>query len=221
LAHQPPQLQDPPPGGYGEHVWQRHEGRVVSDEPYCFVLMPIGPHRDDGRGDTIDFDRIYTTIVRPAVEEAGLRPLRDDDLGSGGLVQKFAFEALLACDFVLADLTTPNPNVMYELGIRHAARPSGTLAMTARAEALPFAVHSLRCLRYELDQTNVVLRREARRFRAALAGELRAMQERGPLVDSPVFQLVPEWHAVAPLDAAADLPGQSRRTAFAQAHRAV
>jgi hypothetical protein len=192
----------------------------VPDEPYCFVLMPIGPHRDDGRGNAIDFDRLYRTVVRPAVEEAGLRPFRDDDLGSGGLVQKFAFEALLMCDFVLADLTTPNPNVMYELGIRHAARPSGTLAMTARADAMPFAVHSLRSLRYELDAANLLPRREARRFRAALAGELRAMREGGPPVDSPVFQLVPEWHTVPPVGAAADLPGL-RGKALARAHRAV
>jgi hypothetical protein len=165
----------------------------VPEEPNCFVLMPIGDRRRDGHGDVIDFDRIYRTALRPAIVDAGMRPLRDDDVGSGGLVQTLAFEALLLSEFVVADLTTPNPNVLYELGIRHAARPSGTIAVTARPTELPFAVHGLRCVRYELDGANRLSRGEGRRLRAALVRELRIARESRAVVDSPVFQLLPGW----------------------------
>jgi hypothetical protein len=167
--------------------------------PDCFVLMPIGCH-PDAQGRPIDFDRIYCRALRPAIVAAGLRPVRDDDAGAGGLVQALTFEALLRCDYAVAELTTPNPNVLYELGIRHAARPWGTLAVTARPAELPFAVHALRCIRYDLAADNALSRGGERRLRAALAGELTAVRARAeagaPRVDSPVFQLVTDWRPV-------------------------
>jgi hypothetical protein len=127
-----------------------------------------------------------------------VRPLRDDDFGFGGVAQKLVFEALMLSDYVVADLTTPNPNVLYELGVRHAARPSGTLTLTARADELPFAVRSLRCVRYRLDDANGLSAPDAERLRQALTGELKRFraeaQAGGPPVDSPVFQLVRGWN---------------------------
>jgi len=163
------------------------------------VLMPIGSH-PDAHGRPIDFDRIYRRALRPAIVAAGLRPVRDDDAGSGGLVQARTFEALLRCPYAVAELTMPNPNVLYELGIRHAARPWGTLAVTARPADLPFAVHGLRCIRYDLGTRNALTRAGERSLQTALARELTGVRVRAeagtPCVDSPVFQLVPSWRPV-------------------------
>ena len=65
--------------------------------PDCFVLMPIGLH-PDAHGHDVDFDLIYRRALRPAIAAAGLHPLRDDELGAGGLVQARTFEALVRRD---------------------------------------------------------------------------------------------------------------------------
>ncbi len=155
--------------------------------------MPIGSDQGAEGRPAIDFDRVFTLAVAPAIVAAGLAPVRDDQVGAGGLVQKFVFEALLLSPFVVADLTTGNANVLYELGVRHAARRSGTVMLTAKAEEMPFVARQLRCVRYELDATNRLSAAAARRLRAALSRELEHAREDVGRVDSPLVQLVPSW----------------------------
>lgn len=68
--------------------------------------------------------------------------VRADEEKLGGIIHKAMFERLLLCAFAVADLTTSNPNVMYELEIRHAALPRdhpyhirGILSASLRREA--------------------------------------------------------------------------------------
>src|SRR6476646_193922 len=97
---------------------------------FCFVLMPFGKKKDDA-GRLIDFDQIYSEIIKPAVEDADLEPIRADEETVGGIIHKPMFERLMLCDYAVADLTTANANVFYELGIRHAARPWSTVLLFA------------------------------------------------------------------------------------------
>ncbi|MGD2114277.1 MAG: hypothetical protein PVG07_04435, partial [Acidobacteriota bacterium] len=85
--------------------------------PLCFVLMPFG-EKPDAAGAVIDFDAVYEELIRPAVEAAGLEPLRADEERVGGIIHKPMFERLVLCDYAVADLTTANANVFYELGVR-------------------------------------------------------------------------------------------------------
>jgi len=95
----------------------------VTQSDNCFVLMPFGRKANPFPGPSqIDFDRVYEKLVEPAVLKANLKPLRADQEISSGLIHLAMFERLLLCDFAIADLTTANPNVYYELGIRHAVR---------------------------------------------------------------------------------------------------
>ena len=122
----------------------------------CFVLMPFGtksnPFPDSVQ---IDFDRIFDHIIAPAIEKAGLRPLRADQEMSGGLIHQAMFERLLACEYAIADLTSANPNVYYELGVRHAVRPWSTVLMCADKTRLPFDVEPLRALLYSIDDSGL------------------------------------------------------------------
>ncbi|HEV2764226.1 MAG TPA: hypothetical protein VGV38_14680, partial [Pyrinomonadaceae bacterium] len=120
----------------------------MSDRPLCFVLMPFGRKKDPSGGPDINFDRIYEDAVRPAIEDAGMEPIRADEERTGGIIHRAMFERLLLCDFAVADLTTANANVFYELGVRHAARPATTLAIFAGQQFLPFDVNYLRALPY-------------------------------------------------------------------------
>src|SRR5689334_19559671 len=99
--------------------------------PLCFILMPFGKKpASDGR--LVNFDVVYEHLIRPAVVTAGLEPLRADEEMSGGLIHKPMFERLILCEYAVADLTTANANVFYELGLRHAVRPATTVLIFAK-----------------------------------------------------------------------------------------
>ena len=118
-------------------------------QPLCFVLMPFGQKKDPNQPDrpTIDFDAIYRDGIKPAVEDAGLVPVRADEEQTLGIIHKPMFDRLLLCDFAIAELTIPNANVFYELGVRHASRHNTTLPIFADHATVPFDVSLLRSCR--------------------------------------------------------------------------
>jgi len=94
---------------------------------------------------------------------------------------------LILCEYVVADLTTANANVFYELGVRHAVRPASTVLVFATdCGQLPFDLAPLRAVPYSLGPNGVPS--EPDEARRALAASLRAARDRP--TDSPVFQLV-------------------------------
>lgn len=163
--------------------------------PLCFVLMPFG-EKADAAGATIDFDAVYRDLIRPAVEAAGLDPLRADEEVTGGIIHKPMFERLIFCEYAVADLTTANANVFYELGLRHAVRPHSTALLFAEGSRLPFDVAPLRALPYALSPDGTPAQpardRDALAARLAEARALMAEDPRG-LTDSPIYQLVENY----------------------------
>src|SRR6476659_3956172 len=116
----------------------------------CFVLMPFGIKKDT-LGRPTDFDSVYQQIIRPAVIKAGLDPIRADEERVGGAIHKPMFERLMLCPYAVADITGANPNVYYELGIRHARRPRSTVVLYSQGTMLPFDIALLRCIPYAVD----------------------------------------------------------------------
>lgn len=153
--------------------------------PLCFVLMPFGRKPGAG-GATIDFDAVYRDLIAPAIRDAGLAPLRADEEQAGGIIHKPMYERLILCDYAVADLTTANANVFYELGLRHGIKPSSTVMIFASGSALPFDVGTLRGLPYTLGADGAPS--QPGPDRAALARRLQSARDGG--TDSPVFQLV-------------------------------
>lgn len=156
----------------------------------CFVLMPFGV-KPDSAGRLIDFDQVYRLIFRPAIEQAGLLPVRADEEQAHGFIHKLMYERLLLSEYAIADLTILNANVYYELGVRHAARPSTTIMTMAGATPLPFDVTGLRAFPYALDESGRPV--DAGGVSARLAARLHGCIERD-LVDSPLYQLVDALH---------------------------
>ena len=153
--------------------------------PLCFVLMPFG-RKPDGAGGQVDFDAVYRDLIQPAIDEAGFDPLRADEELVGGIVHKPMFERLILCDFAVADLTTANANVFYELGVRHAVRPYSTVLLFAQGGRLPFDLALDRIFPYRLDAGGRPV--DVDETRKALLDRLEAA--RAAQTDSPVFQLV-------------------------------
>jgi hypothetical protein len=157
--------------------------------PLCFVLMPFGV-KPSGEGGTIDFDAVYKEVIAPAIEAAGLEPLRADEEMSGGIIHKPMYERLILCEYAVADLTTANANVFYELGLRHAVRKHSTVMLFAAGSRLPFDVNGLRCLPYKLAPTGEPT--DCQATVASLSQRLNAAQQ-DTGADSPLYQLLQDY----------------------------
>ena len=161
---------------------------LSSMRPLCFALMPFGRKPNPTPPPLeIDFDAVYEALIVSAINKAGMTPLRADAEMIGGLIHRPMYERLLFCDFAVADLTTANANVFYELGIRHAVRPWSTVLLSAEGTRLPFDVAPLRGLRYQMTGTGVP--RDADGFITSLSARLE--EARNAACDSPLFQTLP------------------------------
>jgi len=161
---------------------------TIVAKPLCFVLMPFG-RKPASSGLVIDFDAVYHQLIGPAIEAAGLEPIRADEEKAGGIIHKPMYERLILCEYAVADLTNANANVFYELGLRHAVRPHATILMFAEGLGqLPFDVGPLRGLPYRLAPDGAPTDVES--ARSLLTTRLTAARDRERDVDSPVFQLV-------------------------------
>ena len=154
--------------------------------PLCFVLMPFGK-KLDAAGRVTNFDSVYEKVIAPAVARAGLEPIRADEEKVGGTIHKPMFERLMLCHYAVADITGANPNVFYELGIRHAMRPRSTVLVFGEGTVLPFDIALVRGITYKTDGLGEPV--DAEPTVAAISHQLETARG-NPLDDSPIFQLV-------------------------------
>lgn len=129
-------------------------------DPRVFVVMPFGEKevqpagingnsQEQNRALNANFDYIYTYLVEPALRQAGCEPFRADrEEGAGDIRTDMYFE-LITADFVVADISILNPNVFYELGIRHGVTPRGIFMIHAGWSKRPFDVAPDRTFSYE------------------------------------------------------------------------
>jgi len=153
--------------------------------------MPFGD-KTDSAGKLIKFDEVYDKVIQPAIENAGMTPIRADEELTRGIIHKPMYERLILCDFAVADLTTANANVFYELGVRHAVRPGSTVLLFAQGGRLPFDVAPLRSVPYELTESGVPA--DAGKSSADLAKQLEHIRKQRD-ADSPIFELLDPFPA--------------------------
>jgi len=172
----------------------------VNYHALCFVDMPFGQKPDLKSGVVVDFDQIYNEAIKPAIETCGLEALRGDEERTGGIIHGAMFARLLLAEFVVADLTLANPNVFYELGIRHAAKPFTTVPIYANVSALPFDVALVRAVSYELKRGKLT-KAAAQKLKSQLSKRLGDAISGATTHDSPLFQLIPKFPGI-------DLPNE-------------
>ena len=153
-------------------------------KPFCFILMPFGVKKDD-KGQDIDFDEVYKKLIKPAIKDADLEPIRADEEIIGGSIHKAMYERLILCDYAIADLTLSSANVFYELGVRHGARPHTTISIFKNQTYLPFDISFLRAIPYEMDDDDKI--DLAKKTITKLLNNAR-----DPHTDSPLFQTFDE-----------------------------
>lgn len=162
----------------------------AATEKTCFVVMGFGKKTDFETGRVLDLDTSYRNLIKPAVEAAGLRCIRADEVVHSGLIDVPMYELLLNADVVVADLSTSNRNAIYELGVRHALRPFTTVII-AEEQMLKSPFFDLnhivfRSYRHLGEDIGVS---EAKRFSTALTDAIREIlaTQPAPPADSPVY----------------------------------
>lgn len=111
---------------------------------HAFVAMPYGKKED------IDFNKVYDDYIKPALESVGFDVFRADKEMKAGNIRTDMFQELLLADLVVVDLSIDNPNVWYELGVRHALRSRGVIQIQSQRDYLPFDVFVDRTLKYHI-----------------------------------------------------------------------
>jgi hypothetical protein len=131
-----------------------------------------------GTSEAVAGEHVYRQMISPVLREFGYTPLRADEIPHPGSITRQIVDLLRHSPLVVADLTTANPNVYYELGIRHSFMRAGTILVAQDGEQLPFDVANYRVLFYSPGAPSDFAERLARR--------VRAIEERPADSDNPV-----------------------------------
>lgn len=168
---------------------------MSSIRPLLFVIMPFGKKKEPTGTYEIDFDQVYHIAIKPSAESADLEVIRADEERSGGIIHIPMFERLLLAEIVIADVTLPNANVFYELGVRHCAKPRTTILIYAKENQLPFDIHMIRAIPYVLDN-GVLTKDSATKLRDTIEQKLKEAKRDLELTDSPLFQLISSFPGI-------------------------
>ncbi|HKS40943.1 MAG TPA: tetratricopeptide repeat-containing protein, partial [Blastocatellia bacterium] len=183
----------------------------------CFIVMGFGKRIDYATGRRLDLDKTYRDLIKPVVKKRGLKCIRADEITHSQIIDVPMYQELLTADVVIADLSTANPNAIYELGIRHALRPWTTIVISENKLPYPFDVNHVRISSYThlgdaIDYEEVI------RFRKVLRETLDQVLKT-PETDSPVYTFLKHLSPPVLKDAAAQMAIQSGQSL--EASRAI
>lgn len=114
----------------------------------CFIISPIGAAGSDIRKKA---DATMKYIIEPACEKKGYKAIRADKISSNGIITQEIIQNLLTAELAIADLTDRNPNVFYELAIRHTMNLPTIQITRDDLSSIPFDVNSVRTIKYGLE----------------------------------------------------------------------
>jgi hypothetical protein len=181
----------------------------------CFVSSPLGKKTDPVTGMTIDFDEVYRTLIRPAMDGTEYNVMRIDDVAAISDMQRAIIEAVLTSDMMIVDLTTHNPNVFYELGLRHMAQRGLTIMICAAGTRIPANISDFRVIPYELTSNGNVSESSIKSFHQLLRYSVESNLEQ-TAADSPVYRLFPSLKLQLPEELAVS---ESKRKANQKIYR--
>lgn len=159
-------------------------------ETTCFYIAPIGEEGSEQRKHS---DLFLGSLVEPAVESFGLKIVRADAIDKPGVITKQIIEFIIRSRLVVADISYHNPNVFYELALRHMMRLP--IVQIARlADRIPFDINQMRTVRIDTsDIFSLVPKIES--YRAEIANQARRALENADTVDTPISIYFPSLRA--------------------------
>jgi len=111
----------------------------------CFIIMPISDQEGYEQG---HFTRVYNHLLKPACEQAGFNAVRADDEVKANYIVIDMIKKILDSDMVVCDLSSKNPNVLYELGLRQAFNKKVVLIKDIKTTRI-FDIQGLRTIDYD------------------------------------------------------------------------
>lgn len=148
--------------------------------------MGFGNKTDYSTGKTFDLDKTYNNIIKPVAESCGYTCVRADEIEDSSIIDKSMYGLLFYSDLVIADISTYNPNAIYELGVRHAIKPFHTIILKEKEGVLPFDLNHSRIHGYRHLGEDIGVD-ESKRCIKELTDLIKSIKDRD-LVDSPFYE---------------------------------
>jgi len=162
----------------------------MEEKKICFVIMGFGKKKDPSSNRTIDLDETYKKIIRVAATACGYKCVRADEISESGIIDISMYALLMNAELVIADISTYNPNAIYELGVRHAVKPYSTIIIKEEDGNIPFDISHNRIISYK-HLGSEISELEAKKCVRELR-ELITSITNSPKTDSPLYSLIPQ-----------------------------
>lgn len=146
-------------------------------ERTCFVIAPIGEADSETRKRS---DQVLKHVIAPAALECGYKAIRADQISEPGMITSQIIQHIVDDPLVIADLTERNPNVFYELAIRHAIRKP-LVQLIRKGEQIPFDVAGTRTI--HVDHRDLDSVEEAKK---EIASQIAALQQDSSKLETPI-----------------------------------
>lgn len=153
--------------------------------------MGYGIRYDLSSKKKIDLDAIYRDIIKPAVISCDYECIRGDEVLDSGLIDESMYYGILESDLVVADITTLNPNAIYELGVRHGVRRFRTIIMMESGDKFFFDLNHNRTLIYTYYKKNKQYSEEVEAVKDRLTKMIQEI-DKHEQIDSPLYKFVPD-----------------------------
>jgi hypothetical protein len=161
-------------------------GRANEFDKVCFYITPIGEESSEHRQHA---DFMMSFIIEPALKEFDLRVVRADQMGRPGMIGKQVIEHILKARLVIADLSFHNPNVFYELCLRHTTRLA-TVQVIRAADKVPFDLNQYRTIPVETSNP-YTLYPKLQTYTAQVANQVRRALQDAESGDNPISLYYP------------------------------
>ena len=149
----------------------------MAKKKICFVVAPIGEEESEVRKRS---DQILKHVIEPSATECGYKTIRADKIDKPGVITSQVIQHVVEDPLIIADLTGHNPNVFYELAIRHALRKP-FIQMIQKGEKIPFDVFGMRTI--YIDHRNLDSVGEAKN---EIVNQIRNLEQDAGNIESPI-----------------------------------
>lgn len=154
----------------------------------CFYITPIGEEGSEQRQHS---DLFLSSIVEPALAAFELTVIRADAIDKPGMITRQVIEHILRARLVIADLSFHNPNVFYELALRHATRLP-VVQIVRNGDSVPFDVGQMRTIKID-NSTIYSLVPKIETYRSEIASQVRRALESESVIDTPISTYFPDF----------------------------
>lgn len=157
-----------------------HSDKIDYDS-VCFYITPIG---EDGSEVRKHSDMMLECVISPVLEEYNLKAVRADKIDKPGMITNQILDYITKSKMVIADLSFHNPNVFYELAVRH-MKGLPTIHICRSADKIPFDISGFRTI--TLDMTDIYsFVPQLETYKSQISSQLRGLLEANGEAENPI-----------------------------------